>query len=156
MRERAHLDAVNDPENNAWHGWSENDWRFSMVGQARARIELSMALCRGRWEITVAVIGFLTAGLISAFLPLVPGVYAHLPDVASTTALFATGLIEYLIMRVATRLNENGKPMMYMYRRAARAVNISKEEYERKKEEQTFDPLIVYCVGDSIERLQHD
>ena len=109
-----------------------------------------------RWEITVAVIGFLTAGLISAFLPLVPGVYAHLPDVASTTALFATGLIEYLIMRVATRINEDGKPMMYMYRRTERAVNISKEEYERKKEEQTFDPLIVYCVGDSIERLQRD
>lgn len=71
MRERIHPDAVNDPDNNAWHGWSENDWRFSMVGQTRARIELSMALCRGRWEITVAVIGFLTAGLISAFLPLV-------------------------------------------------------------------------------------
>lgn len=154
MPDRAYPGTVYDPKNNAEFLWSENDYRFNALSRLHAKIELSMALHPRWWSITTGVIGFLAAGLVSAFLPLADGVYAPLSDVISTSILFATGLIEYWIMRVNARCDTHGEPPKYMYTRTIKSVNISEKEYDRKDAERTFDRRIMHCVGVSREEKE--
>ena len=154
MPERAYLGNFYDPENNAEFLWSENDYRFNALSRVHAKIELSMALHPRWWSITAGVIGFLAAGLVSAFLPLAKGVYAPLSDVVSTAILFATGLIEYWIMRVNARCDTHGQPPNYMYKRTIKSANISEKDYDRKDDARTFDRRIRYCVGVSQEERE--
>lgn len=129
---------------NAVSGWSRHDFSFNLFTLTRSRLEKKMVDWRGRFEISVAVIGLIIAVCFSAFLP-----GSRLPDIASIVTLFAVGMTEYWIMRVNARMvHEYAR--INLERKAMKAIKMSDEEYEKGKHEGTItlNETTFYCVGE--------